>query len=209
VKRAFTIVELLVVIVVIGILGAIVTNAAMGSLKNARSKRADLMCTALQQAITSYYAQKGEWPASVEDAAEGKIGGDEDSYTFTPEQTDEIFQEVVGAGFGKSTKIKKTVLIDATALFVARRTSLGNSGKGCYDNHANAKKRSTFCGGRGCIDGVDFSTAVAKSGRHHIRFKDMAFGYQGTETGKFCRFWITYNRKTDSVTVSKRGPNLQ
>ena len=31
----------------------------------------------------------------------------------------------------------------------------------------------------------------------------MAFGYAGPTYGKFCRFWIKYNSKTDSVTVTK------
>jgi len=207
VKRAFTVVELLVVIAVIGILGAIVTNAAMGSLKKARERRASMMCTVLEQAIAAYYAQLGSWPDTIEQVANGD-GDDSDKYTFTPDQTDEIFGEVVGTGFRLSKNLKGSPLIDATALFVANKNRLGNSKRGCYDNHHKSKDRTTYCGGRGCISGVDFTTAVAKSGKHHIQFRDMAFGYQGSEEGKFCRFWITYNRKTDSVTVSKRGPDL-
>jgi len=209
VKRAFTVIELLIVIAVIGILGAIVTNAAIGSLKNARAKRADMMCSALEQAIAAYYAQAGSWPDPIEQAANGEGNdGEKDTIIFDAEKTDRIFQEVVGAGFGKSEKLKKSALIDATALFVANRNKLGNDKKGCYDNHGNAKNRKTYCGGRGCINGVDFSTAVAKSGKNHIMFRDMAFGFQGAQTGKFCRFWVVYNRKTDSVTVSKTGPDL-
>lgn len=208
-KRAFTIVELLVVIAVIGILGAIVTNAAIGSLKNARAKRTEMMRTALEQAIATYYAQAGSWPDPIEQAADGNGNdGEKDTIVFDADKTDQIFQEVVGAGFGKSQKLKKSALIDATALFVANRNNLGNDRRGCYDNHSNPKNRKTYCGGRGCINGVDFSTAVAKSGRKHIMFRDMAFGFQGADTGRFCRFWIVYNRKTDSVTVSKRGPDL-
>jgi len=207
VRRAFTIVELLVVVAVIGILGAIVTNAAVGSLRNARAKRADMMCTAMEQAIAAYYAQEGKWPDDIETVANGDGEDEGDSVTFTPEQIDNIFYQVVGKGYGKDGK--KSVLVDATALFVANKGLLGNDGKGCYDNHANPQKRSTYCGGRGCIGGVDFTTAVAKSGRHHIRLKEMAYGYQGTDAGKFCRFWISYNRKTDTVTVSKSGPSLK
>ena len=198
-KRGFTIVELLVVIAVIGILGGIVTNAAMGAIKNARGSRANAMRTALEQAITTYYAQEGKWPDAIERVINGNM--DEDVHTFSAEDCDDIFRQVVGKGFGKSGR--KSVLVDATALFVARSRDLGNGGKGCFDNHSNRKNAKTFCGNQKCINGIDFSTAVARSGKNHIRFNEMAFGYQGTEAGKFCRFWVKYNGKTDSVTVSK------
>ena len=198
-RRGFTIVELLVVIAVIGILGGIITNAAMGAIRNSRASRANAMRTALEQAISTYYAQEGKWP----DAIEQKIssGMDEDTYTFTASECDDIFRQVVGKGFGKSGR--KSVLVDATALFVARSSQLGTGGKGCFDNHSNQKNRNTYCGNQKCIGGVDFSIATARSGKNHIRFNEMAFGYQGTEAGKFCRFWVKYNGKTDSVTVSK------
>lgn len=198
-KRGFTIVELLVVIAVIGVLGGIVTNATVGAIRNARGSRANAMRTALEQAISTYYAQEGRWP----DAIEQKIssGMDEDTYTFTASECDDIFRQVVGKGFGKSGR--KSVLVDATALFVARSSQLGNGGKGCFDNHSNQKNRNTYCGNQKCIGGIDFSIATARSGKNHIRFNEMAFGYQGKEAGKFCRFWVKYNGKTDSVTVSK------
>ena len=65
-RRGFTIVELLVVVAIIGILGGIVTTAAMGSIRGARSKRADAMRAALEQAIAAYYAQEGRWPDVIE-----------------------------------------------------------------------------------------------------------------------------------------------
>ncbi len=202
-RRGFTIVELLVVIAVIGVLGGIVTGAAMGSIRGARTKRAEAMRVALEQAISAYYAQEGKWPDAIEDRANNMSS---DTYMFSADETDDIFQQVVGKGFGKSGR--KSVLVDATALFVARRSQLGNGGRGCYDNHRNRKASATYCAGRKCISGVDFSTAVARSGRNHIRFSDMAFGYQGAEEGRFCRYWIVYNGQTDSVTVRTRGPNL-
>lgn len=202
-RKGFTIVELLVVIAIIGILGGIVTNAAMGSIRGARAKRADSMRVALEQAIAAYYAYEGEWPDVIERKAKSMT---EDTYTFTADETDKIFQQIVGKGYGKSGR--RVVLVDVTGLFVAKASALGNSGKGCYDNHKNKKDNHTFCGGRGCINGLDFTLAKGKSGSSHLQLAQMAFGYQGQEEGKFCRYWITYNGQTDSVTVSKRGPDL-
>jgi len=196
-RRGFTIIELLVVIAVIGILGAIVTTAALGSLRNSRDKRADMMAMALEQGIAAYYAQNNKWPDVIESVVNS---GDGDVYEFSPSESDEIFYQVVGRGFGKGGK--KSVLVDATALFVANKSKIRNGGKGCFDNHKNPKAEK-YCGNQGCIGGVDFTMAVAKSGKHHIRLADMAYGYQGTQEGKFCRFKVYYNRKTDAVTVTK------
>ena len=205
-KKGFTLVEMLVVIAVIGILGGIVTTAALGALKNGRTKRADAMCAALEQAISAYYAQEGQWPDAIEKKSSSM---DEATYTFKPDEADSIFQDVVGCGFGKGHATHKAMLVDATALFVCDKSSVGNSGRGCYDNHSNAKKRETFCAGRGCRNGIDFAEATRKGGGHHLPFSQMAFGFQGPENGKFCRFWITYNGQSDSVKVSRRGPDMK
>ena len=205
-RRGFTIVELLIVIAIIGILGTIVTTGALGALKNARAKRCEGMRVALEQGLNAYYSQEGKWPKTIVDKAAGGI--DTDTYLFSADECDKILQEVVGKGFGKYGK--KSVLVDATGLFVARKNSLGNGGKGCYDNHRDnsTEGRKTYCAGRGCINGVEFSVATARSGKHHIRFQDMSFGFQGPNEGKFCRFWVQYNGKTDSVRVLTRGPDL-
>lgn len=204
-KKGFTLVEMLVVIAVIGILGGIVTTAAVGAIKNGRSKRADAMCVALEQGIAAYYAQEGNWPDAIEKKAQSM---DAATYTFTPDEADSIFQDVVGCGFGKGHASHKAMLVDATALFVCDKSSVGNQQRGCYDNHSNKKKRATYCAGMGCRNGIDFSEATKKGGKVRIPFSQMAFGFQGPENGKFCRFWITYNGQADSVSVSRHGPDL-
>ena len=200
-KKAFTLLELMMVVAVISVLIGIVSVAASGAIRNARSRRADAMRIALEQGIAAYYAQEGKWP----DAIESKAGSmTEDTYTFNTSETDDIFQQVVGKAFGKGGG-RKSVLVDPSALFVANSSRLGNNGEGCYDNHSNQNK-STYCGDKKCIPGLDFLIAANRNGKDYITLTKMAFGYQGEE-GKFRRYWITYNGKTDSVTVSKDNPN--
>lgn len=198
--RGFTIVELLVVISIIGILIGLVSIAVGGSLKNGRAKRADAMCSVLQQAVAMYYSKTGQWPKSIESKA-NNMTGEKDTYTFTPSETDAIFQEIVRKSTGSGATM---ALLDASALFVADSNRLRNNGEGCYDNHGE-RDRSSFCGDQHCVTGTDF-TRASKTGKGNIPLSSMAFGYQATKSGKFSRYWITYNSKTDTVKVTRKNP---
>lgn len=202
-KRGFTIVELLVVIAVIGILLGIVSTAAVGAVRNGRAKRAEAMCSVLNQAIAAYYAQKGEWPAAIEKYA--KDMGDKEKVTLSPDDTDQVFREIVRKSVGSGATLQ---LVDAHALFVIDKSKLRNSGEGCYDNHSESAFDS-YCGNKGCANGLDFATATRAGGKKKISVDNMSFGYQGTKAAKFCRFWITYNGRTDAVTVSRKNPDKE
>lgn len=183
-RGGFTIVELLAVIAIIAILATIITIASIGAIHNARAVRADSMAQALQQAITTYYAQEGKWP----DIIETKIKSDDrEVITFQATDNDDIIRQVVGKGFGKSGG-RRSALIDASALLVADSGKLGTSGQ----------KRVTA---------LEFPKAANRNSKHHIPFSGMAFGYQDVDTGAFCRYWVTYDTKTDSVSVLLQEPN--
>ena len=196
--RGFTIVELLVVIAIIGVLLGIVTTAATSSVRNGRTRRADAMASALQQAISAYYAQEGKWPGPIESRS-GSMGN-KVKYTFSGREGDAILREVVSKSVGSSAS---RPLVDASALFVARASHV--HGDGCFDVHGD-RNSTAYCGNQHCITGVDFTLAANQQSKVHIPFSDMAFGWQGRTNGKFCRFWITYNSQADSVTVSRKHP---
>ena len=205
VRRGFTIVELLVVIAIIGVLLGIVTTAATSSVKNARVRRADAMGRALQQAIAAYHAQEGKWPGAIESKANST--GDNVNYTLTGDEADQVFRDIVKNSVGASAS---RPLVDASALFVADASRLKNGGDGCFDNHGDrtsgSGKSSSYCGDQRCINGVDFSLASKKDSKVRIPIDRMAFGWQGRTNGKFCRYWITYNSQTDSVSVTRKHP---
>lgn len=61
-QKGFTIVELLIVIVVIGILAALVITTFTGIQQKARNTERETDIKALQGQIEAYYAQKGKYP---------------------------------------------------------------------------------------------------------------------------------------------------
>ena len=61
-KKAFTIIELMMVIAIIAVLITIVVVVAKGAINDAREDRAEAIVSIVQQGIDVYHAQKGEWP---------------------------------------------------------------------------------------------------------------------------------------------------
>ena len=71
-KGGFTLLELLVVIVVIGILATLIAGGATYAVRVSRDKRRTLSCKTLQTAIYRYHAEYNDWPGGVEPGSNKK-----------------------------------------------------------------------------------------------------------------------------------------
>lgn len=195
-RRGFTLVELMVSMAVLAVLITIVSVAASGSVASARSHRRDAMCTMLKQGLEAFYAQEGKWPKAIESRIDS-FPDNVENYQFSAEETDKIFQELVGRAFGKGGS--KSAMLDVTGLFVCEASNCGNSNKGCYDRHSKSDEH--YCGDGQCRNGVDFWEAIKPSSKRHIPLSNMAFGYAGQNEGRFRRFFVSYSLKADTVSI--------
>jgi len=200
-RNGFTIIEMLVVIAILAVLLGIVGTAATAAVRNARVKRGNAMKRAWQGAITSYYAQKGEWPGALESIAKSS---NKTIVDLNDGELNQVFQAVA-----KQSMEQANPLIDVSALYVCRNSSV----IGCNDLHDESRphneldenacsscKKNHFCGNLTCQGGLDFTKARASG----VGIGSMAFGYPGKYHGKFRRYYIRYNTQTDSVTVGTR-----
>ena len=175
-RKAFTIVELMVVVAVISVLMTIVTTASMHVIRSSRDQRRDAMRVALQAAIATYQASnsEGDWPGALKNAAENGR-----TVVLSEEEAQNVFRIIVQKSTGESGT--PLPLIDPHALFVAPSGAIDGKSSGMsYD--------------------------AARQGDAHRRRKipvsQLLFGYQIKETGKFHRYNIIYHAETDSVEVS-------
>ena len=103
-KDGFTLLELLVVIVVIGILATLVVGGANYALRVARAKRVATSCDTLQTAIHRYYTEYNEWPGCSQTSS-GKA-------TFEGENNSKVF-----GALRASNNRDGITFIDETAFF--------------------------------------------------------------------------------------------
>ena len=70
-QRGFTLVELLVVVAILGILGAIAVQEVTGHVATARVTAAEAGVRAIQEACTAYYLKHKKMPSSLDQLVEG------------------------------------------------------------------------------------------------------------------------------------------
>ena len=174
-RKAFTLVELMAVIAIIGILMGIVTTAAANSIKMSRQQKAQALCSIAKQGLETYRMQKDRWPGSF--GAKIASGGvvqrhndegtnnqtDYDKYVLEGPEVRDMFKEIV-----METVQNGNPMMDISGLFVSRDT--GEPGRRGY--------------------GMDFRDAVrgTKKSPRKMSVAEMYFGYPEKDQGYFRRF---------------------
>lgn len=174
-RKAFTIVELMMVIGIIGVLMGIVTTAAASSIRQARANKANALCKIVEQGIATYYAQKGEWPGGVNvDNLSQDYGSS--THTFSATEVRQIVADLVMESKNANP------MMDISALFVSAK-----SGEKTDRN-----------------SGMDFMDAIhgTKKNPQRMKVAQMNFGYPETDHGYFRRFNIYYSIPTDEMKVT-------
>jgi general secretion pathway protein G len=69
-KKAFTLIELIVVLAVISILAGFLFTAGQASRRKAKETRAEAMIASLETAVSIYYADNGDYPSEGASAAD-------------------------------------------------------------------------------------------------------------------------------------------
>lgn len=188
-RRAFTIVELLVAIGILSVLLGIVVTAASHSVAATRDQRASALCQSVSTAAASYYAQNGKWPGSLGDkVANGSmrdrsnregVGGETigEMYVLEPSEVRSVVKAIVDEAK------QGNPLMDISELFVSRQP--GEKGD---------KSRGLF-----------FMQAVrgTKQSKKKMKTSEMYFGYMQGD-GHFRRFKMIYSIPSDSLEVTKQ-----
>ena len=203
-KKGFTIVELLMVVGIIIVLMGVVTTAASQSIRSARSRRADALCSLVQAGMNAYYARYDEWPGSIGSRiANGSIGtrgndegadgsNDNDKYELTGAEVRSCVKALVD-----ETKNGNPVM-DISGLYVSRFPGeLSGSSAGGKGQSGGRIKKAT---------GMDFMSAIhgTRTSKKKMTTSEMYFGYPDPSTGYFLRFKIVYSIPTDQFAVGKQ-----
>ena len=188
-RKAFTLVELMVVMAIIAILASLVFVSVKGSMAEARARRAEALCRSVQAGLTAYHAQFDKWPEplggyvesgnlSTASNNEGLDGVSSDSSKLVLSAMD--VRSLVKALVDEAKK--GNPLLDVSALFVSRDPGEKN----------------------GTGYGLDFISAVRGTNRSRKKMttSEMYFGYPDRETGRFRRFKMVYSVPGDSLAVS-------
>lgn len=180
-KKAFTIIELMMVVAIVAILLGLITSASAGAIREAREKKASTACVVVQAGFETYYAQKGYWPGSINENRDGTdFDQAADIIELDPIQVRAMMKDLI-------QEFKKgNPCIDLSGLFVSR-----------YEGKAGSRDL-----------GLDFMEAIhgSKKDKHGQKMttSEMYFGYPDKQTGYFRHFRVTYRRSTDSILVERQ-----
>lgn len=188
-KKAFTLLELMVVLAIIGILLGIVMTVAASSIQWARDSKARALCKVVQAGIEEYKAQKGEWPYIDDKISKltRSNRSNEDGFNKTHDSSRhhlerEEVRNIIKTVIEDSVK-ESNPMMDFSKLYVSR--SSGEDGSEAY--------------------GYDFWEAVRgnKKNRDQMIVSEMYFGYPEKRNGYFRSFKMVYVIPTDSMEVTQ------
>ena len=188
-RKAFTLIELMAVVAIIGVLLGIVVSATSNSIKLARRQKARAVLVCARQGIETYKAQKDRWPGSLGGTIEGggvpqRANHLGDNYTDDPAKYElnateirDMIREVVMESVRNNNP-----LMDISGLYVSRQQGLRNSKD--Y--------------------GLDFRDAVrgTKKSPKKMAVGEMSYGYPDSG-GYFKHFWAVYSVETDSMSLEE------
>lgn len=190
-RRAFTIVELMMVVAIIGVLLGIVTSAASSSIKRARVHKANTVCTLVEQGLATYYAQYGKWPGSVGDAIKNGGYADQEYVVLETSQVDEMLVALI------KEASEGNPLMDISGLYVSGNSNVRPREDNCPRCHGT--RYTPAQGARG----LDFIEALRGTKRNpqKMKVRSMHFGYPHYDDGNFMPFMVVYSVPADKMTV--------
>ena len=220
-KKAFTIIELIMVVGILAILMSIVVSSAKGAFISARRNKAIAQANMIKVGLSTYYAVNGKWPGQLgERIANGTLGvqdnglsvsgqADANQYILSAEETHDMIREMV------RETTRGNPCIDASGLSVS--SSLGLGGKWDGDT---ANEYPHFIGPCTCPScrnssrndqntARDFMDALkgTKQNPKRMKLNDMNFGYPSEQHGKFRHFKIIYSIPANEMKVGRQGDN--
>lgn len=190
-KKAFTLIELMVVLAIIGVLLGITVQTISGQFQKSREQKAKTLCAIVHQGIETYRAQKDRWPGSVGDRI---AGGD-------------VLSRNNEEGFENATDYNKYVLESAEVRDMVKavvREAVDNGNPMMDISALYVSSSPGEAHDRGF--GMDFMDAVRGTETHPQKMSvdQMYFGYPETSKGYFRRFKIVYSVPTDSMEVTRQ-----
>lgn len=118
-KKAFTIIELMMVIAIIAVLVTIVVVVAQGAIAQSRAQRAYAVLKVVQQGIDVYYAQKGEWPIQGLESKRPSTSDDSAKYSLSDNEVRQCMKNML------EECRQGNPMFDVSGLFVSRDGKYG------------------------------------------------------------------------------------